>query len=107
VKYVELKAVIAAAEEKHGLDVLDLSSREILNHIANANLLKQKIMVSDIKNKERFGTHPTIINKLNKLAKGGWIERYKDETDKRVVLLRVTPKARTVFKRLSNALEAH
>lgn len=105
-RYVEWKAAIGAAEEKHGLDGLDLSSREVLNLIAHANLHKQKIRVSDIKSSERFGTLPTILSKLNRLVQDGWIERYDDETDKRVVLLRVTPKARAVFKRISNALEA-
>lgn len=106
-KYVKLKAAIKAAEKAHGVHELDFVSREILHTIASANLMGVKISVSNVTKAGHFGTPPTAFSRLDKLVKGGWIVKREDEDDKRVALLEITPMARTIFKKMSKALERH
>ena len=103
-KYVHLKEAIAEAEKKHGLYDIDPSTREVLQTIASANLADTKIRVSDIKNQEVYGTLPTVLSRLQKLIEAGWIEKKADKEDGRVVLLEITPKAKSLFKKISKAL---
>lgn len=106
-KYVKLKAAIAAAEREHGIHGLDFVSREILHTIASANLMDVKIRASDVTKDAIFGTPPTVYSRLNKLVEGGWIIKKEDEDDRRAALLEITPMARAKFKKMSKALEAH
>jgi len=103
-KYIQLKEAIAKAERAHGVHELDPSTREILQTIAAANLAETKIRVSDIKNENVYGTLPTVLSRLQKLVNAGFIERREDADDRRVVLLQITSKAKTVFKKISKAL---
>jgi DNA-binding MarR family transcriptional regulator len=103
-KYVHLKEAIAKAEKQHGLYEIDPSTREILQTIASANLSDTKICVSDTKNEQVFGTLPTVLARLQKLVEAGWIERRADPDDGRVVLLRLTFKAKSIFKKISKAI---
>ena len=106
-EYVRLKTAIAAVEKKHGLEDLDLTSREMLNTIASANLTGIKIKVSDLRRENTFGALPTVLSRLKKLVEGGWIEKKKGEEHRGIVLLQITPMARNAFTRLSKALEEH
>lgn len=103
-KYVTLKAAIAAAESRHGLHDIDPTTREMLLAIASANLAHTKIRVTDIKNKEIYGTLPTINARLKKLVEAGWIERKMDPKDARLVLLNITSKAKLIFDKISKTL---
>lgn len=103
-KYIQFKEAIATAEKVHGLYEVDPSTREILQAIASANVSDKEIRVSDIKNQEVFGTLPTVLTRLQKLVEAGWIERKEDTEDGRVVLLQITPKAKSIFKKISKAL---
>lgn len=103
-KYVTLKATIAAAESRHGLHEIDPTTREMLLAIASANLSARKIRVSDIKNEQTYGTLPTVLARLQKLVEAGWIERKTDPKDGRVVLLQITSKAKLTFNKISKTL---
>ena len=107
VKYIELKEAIATAEQRHGIHELDFLSREILQKIAAANLKKQSVRVSSISEGNGFGTMPTLLARLTKLVDGGWIERVDDPEDARAVLLEITPKTKSIFRKISNALEEY
>ena len=103
-KYVTLKAAIAAAENRHGLHDIDPTTREMLLTIASANMAHTKIRVSDISNKRIYGTLPTVLTRLQKLVEAGWIERKMDPKDGRVVLLHVTSKTKLIFDKISKTL---
>ena len=107
VKYIELKEAIAAAERENGIHELDFLSREILQKIAAANLKKQSVRVSSISEGNGFGTMPTLHARLTKLVDGGWIEKVDDPADARAVLLEITPKTKSIFRKISNALEEY
>lgn len=104
IKYIQLKDAIAQAERRHGVHDIDPTSRELLQTIASANLSSTKIRVSDIKNEQVFGTLPTVLTRLQKLVEAGWIERKEDAEDGRVVLLQVTSKAKSIFRKISKTL---
>ena len=104
VRYIELKEAIATAEQRHGIHELDFLSREILHKIAAANLKKQSVRVSSISEGNGFGTMPTLHARLTKLVDGGWIEKVDDPEDARAVLLEITPKTKSIFRKISNAL---
>ncbi len=103
-RYIELKEAIDAAERLHGIHELDLLSREILHKIATAHLMKQSIRVSNINEGNRFGTFPTVLTRLKKLTDGGWIEKVDDPEDRRALILQITPKTQSIFRKISNAL---
>lgn len=104
--YVNLISAIAAAEKQHGLAGLDIISKEILQMIACASLVHDKIRVSDII-RDGHATFPTVISRVRKLAEDGWITRTEDPDDKRVILLGITPHTQAVFNRIYDSLEGH
>lgn len=100
--YLELIAAIAAAEREQGIDELDAVSRHILQSIATANQAGVRMRMKDL---STLATFPTLHAHVQKLVDTGWIERTADETDHRAILLRVTPMATEVFRRLSDMLD--
>jgi DNA-binding MarR family transcriptional regulator len=104
-KYTRLRQAIAEAERKHGLHELDHVMRELLHDIAQACMNNERLRVSHLAKDSVHGTFPTLNSRLKKLIEGGWIERKDDESDKRSVLLEVTPKTIDAFKSISNALD--
>jgi DNA-binding MarR family transcriptional regulator len=103
-KYITLKQNIARAERQHGLHEIDPSTREILQTIASANLSNMKIRVTDVQSQKVFGTLPTVLTRLQKLVEAGLVERKEDTEDRRVVLLQITSRAKSIFKKISKAL---
>ncbi len=103
--YITLKTAIQEAERNHGIQDLDHVSREILHEITIAHHKGQHLRISDIARKLQYGTPPTIYARIKELVDGGWVERLENENDKRSMLLTITPKAKTVFRKISKALE--
>lgn len=101
--YVNLIAAIRAAEKDQGLHTLDPLSKEILQMVACADMLHQKIRVSDLI-KDGNTTFPTVINHLRKLTQEGWLVKKEDADDRRVILLHVTPKTQTAFDNIYDKL---
>jgi DNA-binding MarR family transcriptional regulator len=104
-KYTRLRQAIAEAERKHGLHELDYVMRELLHDIAQACMNNERLRVSHLAKDSVHGTFPTLNSRLKKLIEGGWIERKDDESDKRSVLLEVTPKTIDAFNSISDALD--
>ncbi len=100
--YLELLAAISAAERQHGISDLDHISRDILQTIASANMMNVKMRMKDL---AEIATFPTVQAHLAKLIEGGWVERMSDETDGRVALLRITPRAEEMLHNISNTLD--
>ena len=100
--FLNLLRAIAAAEQQHGIRELDFLSREILHKIAAANIKKQSVRVSSIGEGNGFGTMPTVLARLARLVDGGWIEKVDDPEDARAVLLEITPKTKSIFRKISN-----
>jgi len=103
--YVELKSAMKKAEERCGLRELDFPTRELLHTIAHENSEYDTVRFSDLKELNSNGSGPTLLTRLNRLVDGGWIVRRQDKQDKRVVLLKISPKARSAFQKISKALE--
>lgn len=101
--YLELIAAIAAAEKQHGISELDPVSREILQVVASANMMNVRMRMKDL---GKVATFPTIQTHLKSLMDDGWIAREDDATDKRVALLRITPKTREMLERISDTLDS-
>lgn len=101
--YVNLIAAIAAAEKEQGLHTLDPLSKNILQMIACADMLHQKIRVSDII-RDGNSTFPTVINHLRKLTDEGWVTKSEDPDDRRVILLHITPRTQDAFDRIYDKL---
>jgi DNA-binding MarR family transcriptional regulator len=100
--YLELLAAISAAEKQNGISDLDHVSRDILQTIASANMMNVKMRMKDL---AEIATFPTVQAHLAKLIEGGWVERMNDETDGRVALLRITPRAEQVLRNISDTLD--
>lgn len=100
--YLELIAAIAAAEKEHGIDRLDPISREILQVVASANMMNVRMRMKDL---DKVATFPTIQAHLKTLIDDGWIIREEDAADKRVALLRITPKAQDMLQKVSDTLD--
>ena len=105
-KYTRLRQAIAEAERKHGLHELDHVMRELLHDIAQACMNNERLRVSHLAKDSVHGTFPTLNSRLKKLIEGGWIERKDDDSDKRSVLLEVTPKTIDAFNSISDALDS-
>lgn len=101
--YLELIAAIAAAEKEHGINQLDPVSREILQAVASANMMNVRMRMKDL---GKVATFPTIQTHLKTLIDDGWIAREEDATDKRVALLRITPKAQEMLQKISDTLDS-
>jgi DNA-binding MarR family transcriptional regulator len=50
---------------------------------------------------------PTISNSITAMAQRGWVRRTAPETDRRVVIVEVTPLGRAALDRVARAAEAH
>lgn len=101
--YVNLIAAIAAAEKEQGLHTLDALSKDILQMVACADMMHRKIRVSDIM-KDVHTTFPTVITHLRKLAEDGWVTKIEDPSDRRVILLHLTPKTQKAFDAIYDKL---
>lgn len=104
-KYTRLRQAIAEAEKKHGLHELDHVMRELLHDIAQACMNNERLRVTHLARDASHGTFPTLNARLKKLVEGGWIERKEDQSDKRSILLEVTPKTIEAFNMISEALD--
>jgi DNA-binding MarR family transcriptional regulator len=101
--YVNLIAALSAAEKEHGLHTLDALSKEILQMVGCADMLHQKIRVSDII-RDGHTTFPTVITHLRKLTEEGWLVKSEDPSDRRVILLHITPKTQNAFDSIYDSL---
>ena len=101
--YVNLIAAIAAAEKEQGLHTLDPLSKSILQMVACADMMHQKMRVSDII-KDSHTTFPTVISHLRRLSEDGWVTKTEDAEDRRVILLHITPKAQKAFDNIYDRL---
>lgn len=102
--YIALKAALSDAERKHGLLDLDQLTHELLRTIAQADLDKVAIRMSDLKAKYDC-TFPTLIARVQRLVNEGWIERQDNAEDRRSAFLKPTAKARTAFREISDLLQ--
>ena len=101
--YLELIATIASAEREHGINELDVVSRQILQTIACANAAGHRMHMKDL---SPIATFPTLHSHVQRLIDTGWLEKTADETDRRATLLHISPKATDVFRKLTEALDS-
>jgi len=47
---------------------------------------------------------PTMSNTISKLVSAGWVERHRSETDRRVVMLSLTPAGQQLVKKIGQQL---
>src|SRR5262245_64979936 len=50
---------------------------------------------------------PTMSNSISAMVERGWVRRTAPETDRRVVIIEVTPTGRAALERVARAAEAH
>lgn len=92
---------VHTVEVETGLIELDHTSRLVLAFIGEAEAGRRELMVSDVLRNYELGTPNTILSKIYKLRKGGWIECNPDSKDGRVKRIRLTAKASDAFERMS------
>lgn len=76
------KGVELSINEVHILERIEKASSNTMSHLART------LMV----------TSGTLTTNISRLEKKGYVERYRDENDRRIVRLRNTPKALEVLK---------
>ena len=76
------KGVELSINEVHILERIEKASSNTMSHLART------LMV----------TSGTLTTNVSRLEKKGYVERYRDENDRRIVRLRNTPKALEVLK---------
>lgn len=76
------KGVELSINEVHILERIEKASSNTMSHLART------LMV----------TSGTLTTNISRLEKKGYVERYRDENDRRIVRLRNTPKAPEVLK---------
>lgn len=91
---VELFNDLLKIEENSLTDKNDLSITEI--HTIEAIGIKNKKTMGEVANNLRI-TLGTLTTAINKLVKKGYVEREKDENDKRVVLLSLTQSGINIY----------
>lgn len=81
-KNLKKQGVTLSMNEVHLLESIDKASDNTMSHIAKRSMITQGTLTTNVK----------------RLVEKGYVERYKDEKDGRIVRLRVTDKAREVLK---------
>lgn len=76
------KGVELSINEVHILESIEKASSNTMTHLA------RRMMV----------TSGTLTTNISRLEKKGYVERYRDENDRRIVRIRLTPKADSVMK---------
>ena len=79
---IKKKGVELSINEVHILERIEKASSNTMSHLART------LMV----------TSGTLTTNISRLEKKGYVERYRDENDRRIVRLRNTPKALEVLK---------
>lgn len=79
---IKQKGINLSMNEVHIVDIIDKISDNSMSSIA------KKLMV----------TQGTLTTSSNRLVRKGFVERYKDEKDKRIVRLRLTEKAAKIIQ---------
>ena len=100
-----ISRVVRAIEATSGLGELDISARDILNFIGEADVEQKTLNVSDIVKGPGFGTAPTVYSRLADLEKAGWIRCVPDPNDGRAKQVLLTPLSKRTFAKMS--AEAH
>ena len=96
-----INRVVRAVEVASGMSELDHKSRSILTFIADAELRRRVVRVTDVTKVADFGTAPTVYAHIRKLEGGGWIRCVPDPNDGRVKRLLLTSLARNAFAKMS------
>ena len=101
--YLELITALAAAERNHGIGALEPLSRAILHAIAAAAGAGGRMRMKDL---DKLASFPTAQAHVQKLCDGGWIEKFTDPDDRRLILLRLTCKAQAAFDAMTVELNS-
>ena len=94
--------LISDTEGRSGLDQVEMPAKAILTVIAEAEFESRKLRITDIIRLRRFGTSPTVYNKLDRLEHDGWIRYEPDPDDARAKIVRLTTDARRAFDAMSD-----
>lgn len=81
-KNLHQQGVTLSMNEVHLLESIEKASDNTMSYIAKRSMI----------------TQGTLTTNVGKLVKKGYVERYKDEKDGRIVRLRLTKKAEPVMK---------
>ena len=76
------KGVVLTMSEVHLLECIEKASDNSMTHIANRSMV----------------TKGTLTTNISKLEKKGYVKRYKDDHDGRIVRLKITDKAKPVLE---------
>ena len=80
---------------------LDETSRRILLQLAEAKAAGRKLRVTDVVSVTDYGTAPTVLFRLKKLAEMGLIRSEASKSDRRARELSVTPRAQRKIKSIA------
>lgn len=81
-KNLKKKGIKLSMSEVHLLESIEKASDNTMSHIAKRSMITQGTLTTNVKC----------------LVKKGYVERYKDEKDGRIVRLRITEAAREILK---------
>ena len=99
-----LMNLIAAAEGRSPLGVLDLIQRRLLVFIASQIEAGRDICITDILTHGEFGVPVTASKRLRDLEAQGWVTITRDPANHRRRLIALTPKALSGFGAVSQHL---
>lgn len=80
---------------------LDETSRRILLQLAEAKAEGRKLRVTDVVSVTSYGTAPTVLFRLKKLAAMGLIDSEPSKSDRRARELSVTPRTQRRLNSIS------
>lgn len=98
------KATMRTVEASAGAGALDSLSLQILDHVGDAQVKGETLIVGDIIENEVFGSPATAHGRLKRLAKQGWLKITDDPVDGRRKILKLSDKALRMYNKMSVAL---
>lgn len=97
-------AIIRRVEADSGMDQLSARSRFLLGLIGEFEVSANPVSPSELIKAASVGTPPTIYASIIELENGEWITRRLEKSDRRIVRLSLSPKAKRAFDRMSREI---
>ena len=100
----QMQSLLENVNEKTGFAELDDLSKRILFFVGAMTASNQRCRVTDVASGSKFGTAPTVYNRLSSLNEDGWVDYETDPVDGRAKILTPTARATNVFNKMSQQL---
>lgn len=97
----QMQSLLETESDKSGFSELDDLSKRILFFVGAMMASSRRCRVTDVTAGSKFGTAPTVYNRLGTLAEDGWVDYGADPDDGRAKVVTPTQRAISAFNKMS------